>query len=513
LLSRYFLRNTTKSYLKLIFYDCSCKFIEYNFIYFIPFFKAFVNYYKIPFKKELTEDGQIVEVVTINLSNIDITLDDFKHLFKYIAILPSFTYLNGKNLKLEEIDENNYQDVVTVTNLFLNKEYNDLRNISNNDLKNLFHLSSFLAIKPLISVFLNTIAIRIYEKLISTKLNKKSEHLKGKENFAIFLTWFWENFFQLENSLYFKQFDIPLIYYEEFKVYIYLYHLEGKSCFYFSINDFLALYGKNETIDSRFKKHKNIVITSFYGINKMKQQDTLYLVNELLLDPTLDFYKIQKPFQHFLNLTSLKIINNLLINIPTDFFEGLTKLEQLDLTKNLLKELKEHHFEPIKNTLESLNLSSNLLNSSNISLKNLKNLKYLDLSGNNFKEISYDIFNTLQNLEKLGLYNCKIEKLQENSFENLKKLKKLVLSYNKISKLPETIFNNLTSLEELLLNQNNFHKLPLNIFKGLHNLKYLNLASTPFATSMLLKNNYNFFKTRSYIITMYNLPAEINIVL
>jgi len=520
-----FTKNTSgnKNYLRIIFQDKTTKLIVYNYIYFIPFFESLLSFEKIPFQEEITPDGNIINVKTIEL---DTTREEFEQIFQYISLLPSITYIKGKVLTLDEINELTIKEAVTIPKLLIQKNFDQLLNLNDSHLTNLFHLASILGIYPLIKVFLNIIAIKVYLRILNPQLKDRHD-LKGKENFLNFLDFLKDNFQEIEKNPYFLQFNIFPYYYDQFKTYIYLYHLGKNNYIYFSLQEFIQSNPKSKYGFEEFFSEKhgfedilyeidNQDITSLSGIEIIpKNINFLSLANNHILDPTTDFFKEKSPFKNFKKIFSLFLDNNLLIDLPTEFFQGLNLLSNLSLEGNLIKSLNEKHFEPIKD-LKSLNLSNNLLTSPNISISNLYDLEELHLNNNNLENISSTFFYNLKNLKKLYLENCKIKNIPPNLFSNLENLKILRIPFNQLKKLAENTFQGLFLLEELCLHGNDFENvqdLPFNIFKDLTNLKALTLFSTPLAEKILKIYNNDIEAATKYIRDAYNLKETVFIIL
>ncbi|MHA1282463.1 MAG: leucine-rich repeat domain-containing protein [Promethearchaeota archaeon] len=123
--------------------------------------------------------------------------------------------------------------------------------------------------------------------------------------------------------------------------------------------------------------------------------------------------------------------------------------------------------------LETLDLSGNLLKELPLTFKNLKSLKFLDLSGNNFKTFP-NIITDLQSLQVLK-FNYNYIEFIPNSIGRLKTLQHLNLSHNKLEDLPESI-GELNSLITLDLSFNLLKKFPDFIFK-LKSIKKVNLKN------------------------------------
>ena len=121
----------------------------------------------------------------------------------------------------------------------------------------------------------------------------------------------------------------------------------------------------------------------------------------------------------------------------------------------------------------------------------MKNLKVLDLSGNDFSMLPTDLWK-LSNLEQLYLNNDKNLKLDENIFilGKLPKLKELHLEDDNLKTLPNDI-KQLKNLESLYLNKNKFQNIPSQI-RTLEHLQYLDLGGNKIKTQNIAPENYNF---------------------
>ena len=197
---------------------------------------------------------------------------------------------------------------------------------------------------------------------------------------------------------------------------------------------------------------------------------------------------------------------NQIYKISTYAFRDMKRLEILDLNNNMLNYINSKLFEPLKNSLITLNLNENILNEMQTSvlskvfsdfpsLKNLflsknslvfvpnlsqSNLERLDLSQNRI-EILVDQ-DTLQNLLPisliyLNLENNHIKQINDYSFANINNLEELNLGSNKISAFAESSFINLKNLRVLILRKNNLMHLPSRIFYTLVNLEELDFSS------------------------------------
>nr|XP_040046514.1 vasorin b [Gasterosteus aculeatus aculeatus] len=128
---------------------------------------------------------------------------------------------------------------------------------------------------------------------------------------------------------------------------------------------------------------------------------------------------------------SLYLFSNGIEGLTTEDFEGMEKLEMLDLSQNKLTELADRVFEP------------------------LTSLRNLDLSSNQITHISEDCFQGMELLERLYLSNNHIETIHPIAFIGLEHLLELKLQGNQLTSLPAL------SMPQLLLLDLRFNVLPI----------------------------------------------------
>lgn len=153
-------------------------------------------------------------------------------------------------------------------------------------------------------------------------------------------------------------------------------------------------------------------------------------------------------FQHASNLVRLTIGNQLKV-IPGNVFNGLSKLEVLNLSWNKMTSIHEN------------------------GLNGLSNLRVLKLSRNQIQKFKVRTFEHVPLLEELLLNNNHIETIEDGTLQ-LPHLKRLDLSYNKLKELSNAIFQNCRHLEYLDLRSNHITLIRRSIY-GLNQLQYLNL--------------------------------------
>ncbi|KAG6441533.1 hypothetical protein O3G_MSEX001830 [Manduca sexta] len=106
-------------------------------------------------------------------------------------------------------------------------------------------------------------------------------------------------------------------------------------------------------------------------------------------------------FNSFINLRKLNLHCNNITNIYEESFDGLTKLESLDLSENKLTSLA-NIFTPLKN-LQHLNLSRNNIEFINENYFDNWLLQHLDVSHNNLRKLAPGALQLLPNLARLLL--------------------------------------------------------------------------------------------------------------
>ncbi|XP_032826243.2 toll-like receptor 4 [Petromyzon marinus] len=206
---------------------------------------------------------------------------------------------------------------------------------------------------------------------------------------------------------------------------------------------------------------------------------------------------------------SLTLTNSYISNVSESFC-NCREIQSLDLSFNRIKSVEKYNFLSPNNTLRNLTLNKNQIevlescvkkdNSisvictplpylENVFIKynnifqlesyafvHMKNLRKLDLTGNDILRLSKRPFHGLHNLSHLVLANNVIRSLNVQSpFSPLENLKSLMLRNNRLKILNRSVFSNLTNLEILDLGGNALSYLHGETFSELSNLKNLYL--------------------------------------
>jgi Leucine-rich repeat (LRR) protein len=156
-------------------------------------------------------------------------------------------------------------------------------------------------------------------------------------------------------------------------------------------------------------------------------------------------------FKKLTNLKQAKLQISHIKNIDELAFEGLTKLERLDLFRNSLGKLHENVF------------------------KDLVSLKYLNLRDSQVENLPVNIFKYNENLEILWLENNYLTQIPDGLFYPLKKLCFLTLRGNQLEVLHQDVFQENKELAELVLGSNEIKAIAKGTFANLNVLEHIEL--------------------------------------
>ncbi len=190
---------------------------------------------------------------------------------------------------------------------------------------------------------------------------------------------------------------------------------------------------------------------------------------ELVLQDGSASHIENKAFCGMKSLTILNLKSNCISSIAKLAFEGLTNLNDLDLSQNNIKAL--HDFlHPVRH-LQVLNFQTNFVHE--VSATNLfcfQSLTVLDFSHNGIVSLKHNSTSIFLHLE-----SCQI----------------LILSNNKITKLENGTFDTMSFLEELWLSKNPLKVIEVDVFTSMLCLKYLSLSLKYLTLTILTENILN----------------------
>jgi insulin-like growth factor-binding protein complex acid labile subunit len=207
-------------------------------------------------------------------------------------------------------------------------------------------------------------------------------------------------------------------------------------------------------------------------------------------------------FQSYRKLSFLNLNSNPIKTVPEKVFNGLFLLKTLKLsntsilTLSLLSTLEELDISFLNATISNVDQINalewiNLANSSlNCSLKHFirNSSKYVDFSFKKLDwEVDFKIFKFLGSaLETLKLSKTNLQNIDQINLKNLINLKYLDLSFNNLSFLSQDSFEYTLNLEYLDLSSNALYEFTI----VLNKLKYLNLDNNQINSTNEILNDY-----------------------
>uniref|UniRef100_A0A0P5S831 Toll receptor 13 n=1 Tax=Daphnia magna TaxID=35525 RepID=A0A0P5S831_9CRUS len=200
----------------------------------------------------------------------------------------------------------------------------------------------------------------------------------------------------------------------------------------------------------------------------------LYSLQVLKLDSNAIEAVEAGSFASLSNLHTLDLSDNKLAFIESHYFNGLLVLNQLKLNGNWLVGLDGETFRNCSN-LEELHLQDNRLERLPSSFQTLTLLKTLDLSHNRIRFINATSLRGLKNLHHLRLSGNQIKTIRQASLPPLGLLKSLDVSHSSLQTVERGALDGLTGLETLYLNGNNLSSLE-HVVQNLPHLTRLNVS-------------------------------------
>lgn len=141
--------------------------------------------------------------------------------------------------------------------------------------------------------------------------------------------------------------------------------------------------------------------------------------------------------------------------------------------------------------LEYLNLNGNeIKNVTNDAFKGLNNLEFLSLKRNNIKTLGKDIFKSLTKVEAIWVSDNQIRSLDEDIFKSLANLKNISLTKNKLVSIPKNVFKNNWKLQRVWLKDNEIKSIDARTFDFLLALKYVDLQGNVCVNKIYTKTSF-----------------------
>ncbi|XP_044133024.1 leucine-rich repeats and immunoglobulin-like domains protein 3 [Bufo gargarizans] len=201
------------------------------------------------------------------------------------------------------------------------------------------------------------------------------------------------------------------------------------------------------------------------------------------------------------NITLLSLTNNKIDSVLPEHLQPYHSLETLDLSNNLITELKTPSFPVLR--LKYLYINKNLITSMESgAFDNLSaTLQVLKLNKNRIGYIPPKMFK-LSNLQHLELKRNRIKHIDGLAFQGLDALKYLTIQRNGITRLMDGAFWGLSNMEVLLLDHNNLTEISRGWLYGLLMLQHLHLGQN--AISRISPDAWEFCQKLSELDLTFN---------
>ncbi|XP_023975530.1 leucine-rich repeats and immunoglobulin-like domains protein 2 isoform X4 [Physeter macrocephalus] len=201
------------------------------------------------------------------------------------------------------------------------------------------------------------------------------------------------------------------------------------------------------------------------------------------------------------NITLLSLVHNIIPEINAEAFQFYPALESLDLSSNIISEVKTSSFPRMQ--LKYLNLSNNRITILEAGcFDNLSSsLLVVKLNRNRISMIPPKIFK-LPHLQFLELKRNRIKVVEGLTFQGLDSLRSLKMQRNGISKLKDGAFFGLDNMEELELEHNNLTEVNKGWLYGLRMLQQLYVSQN--AVERISPDAWEFCQRLSELDLSYN---------
>lgn len=178
-------------------------------------------------------------------------------------------------------------------------------------------------------------------------------------------------------------------------------------------------------------KIKNGSIYSLDGVSQLKQLEELELPHNNLSE--ISEIHLSNPL-----LKEIDLEHNEIETIHPNAFQNTPVLKVLDLEGNKIRSL---YRSVIVDTLETLDLKDNLLESIENLFNGNSNIRRIYLARNHIQKITSNTFTGCSSLFKLDLSKNEITSVEEGAFDHLESLQLLDLARNKLKSFQMTINN------------------------------------------------------------------------
>ncbi|KAF9823254.1 hypothetical protein SFRURICE_000147 [Spodoptera frugiperda] len=179
-------------------------------------------------------------------------------------------------------------------------------------------------------------------------------------------------------------------------------------------------------------------------------------------------------FRDLHNLQTLKMQDNFIEHIPENVFSSLSNLDTLTLSNNRLTNIESYAFMGLR-VLSVLSIDSNRISKIHPhALRNCTSLQDLHINGNRLDEVPLAL-KEIPQLKTLDLGENLIVSIENASFMTMEQMYGLRLTENNIGNISKGVFDKMTSLKILNLSRNKIHKIEAGAFDANVNLQAIRL--------------------------------------
>jgi len=244
-------------------------------------------------------------------------------------------------------------------------------------------------------------------------------------------------------------------------------------------SSFIYIYQTNMTKipDESLKRHTNCeslyILRNQLNFKSLGQKGFKQLTKLTTLDLSFNKFESIRPqlVSGMVNLKILKMNNNKISRIWTNAFVNMTGLVELHLSGNRLESIPQLIGIPL---VEKLTLDNNNIKSLTYSFTKMLSLNTLALGNNKLKILNLDSFSRYDTLTSLDLKRNGLDTVP-SAIKNFTKLQQLVLEGNPISAFPSDLLTNLPDLRELDISNMRLSRLPRDWLPRLHKANIVDL--------------------------------------
>ncbi|KAM8971966.1 leucine-rich repeats and immunoglobulin-like domains protein 3 [Pelodytes ibericus] len=175
------------------------------------------------------------------------------------------------------------------------------------------------------------------------------------------------------------------------------------------------------------------------------------------------------------SLETLDLSNNLITELKTASFPTL-QLKYLYINRNPIKSMQSGTFDNLSATLQVLKLNKNRITHIPPKMFKLSNLQHLELNRNRLRVIDGLAFQGLSSLKTLGIQRNAITRLMDGAFWGLNKMEILQLDHNNLTEISRGWLYGLLMLQHLHLSQNAISKISPDAWEFCQKLSELDLT-------------------------------------